>query len=539
VPTSDVVAGALRLTEASGFDRNTYKQIEAIKVVSEMWQPLDKASRDAIAAHWAKRLPRCKRSNNGEAVFRRLVTLRDDADLYRALRVGESPAREWQSTKDERIYPSNGWIGAYLEHVKHGPCNIAMHFWSALSVLGAICHRKFYFDMGHFPLFLNQYVILAGGAQCGNGVALGNAMDLLERFNRRANERYAHRTSGLGTVSPDTVTIIPALTQEDRIAAAMCQRRDDTGEEATDETGILFIKSMHTFLRFAQTSPESRLSLLSELWDGQPYSAELPKNRFTRMKRPLLSMLGLASVQWLRGKFVECAQPSGIIDRATVIHRSIPSRDCPLPLEPADPVVAEGLVDDMLSWVDRRITVFHATPAGAEWADEWKKRAKIIRLDNGHADRSIDHLLLVLWKTAGLLALSYGEAPYVSDERFRQAATIIDHERENTARALGVMAVRGGPSLYEGIVRWMNNRGGCATKYELTNNFTSRLRRRGHHLNDYIQVLEDNGHIVRTNNVPGVWRTKEHKKGCAKCDPIAIARAKAKAKKARKNARSA
>ena len=56
-----------------------------------------------------------------------------------------------------RLLPD--WIAAYCEYTQHNEAPVALHFWTAISVIGAALRRKVQFNQIYYKWRPNFYVI--------------------------------------------------------------------------------------------------------------------------------------------------------------------------------------------------------------------------------------------------------------------------------------------------------------------------------------------------------------------------------------------
>jgi len=157
-----------------------------------------------------------------------------------------------------------------------------------------------------------------------------------------------------------------------------------------------------------------------------------------------------------------------------------------------------------------------ATPEGQEYADEWYiKKWETVGLVDVASDRSLKRQLLMMWKMAALLALSYGEAPAISAERFDEARLILALENRSIERLLNLADEKPDAGLYDRMLKFVEINGGCATQTELTNRFhrtTDRKQRK--------EVLDTLGELgkLRGGGHGVSYFLPDHKE-CDKCAP--------------------
>jgi hypothetical protein len=124
--------------------------------------------------------------------------------------------------------------------------------------------------------------------------------------------------------------------------------------------------------------------------------------------------------------------------------------------------------------------LFPSTEA-RDWYDEWYERQKkllkrlegdtLFANDPSDPTRSLNRTGNLLWKTAGLLAISYDEAPWVRLPRFKEALKLLQVEEEYLERFLSLLyqPPDGEMVIINKIIRVMQRGGGRMTRSDLFN----------------------------------------------------------------------
>ncbi len=509
---------ALGKVTDNGFTTDLRHQSEVLWEAARLFPHVDTGHQKAGLETFLPRVPRVHRSDNPSRTLKNLLHLPNQEDIYRCLTVGEVPPRPWVADDDEHQYMIGGWIGHYLEYAKHNECNLAFHFWSMMCIVGAICQRKLYYDMGQFQIYLNSYTILTGDSASGKSIARGNAMGLLKRFNRRMLEA---EPSG-----PDNVIVLPNESTPEYMVKAMDNlpwgRYHPSGIEERgfrDATALLDLDELSTFLNRDTHSLGIKVPMLVRMQDADVYDKGTATEGEKKLKNCALSILGLAAPEWFKESITPAVRKGGLLDRIMFIHRKESSRRYTLPLDPVDPLIAESLVTDMLSWAKLGKMPMEATPSGLKYMQDYSRDFTSF-YDNSPArsdyERSRKRQIVWVWRLAGLLAVTYGEAPFVSEDRFEQAMMLLLPETKSTEALMHTVEEGPDAEMYTKITQYIDRKGGCATHKQVMNNFYRRVQDGGKSVKQYLAQMKEAEVIVELRPKTTVYRLPSHE-GCPKC----------------------
>ena len=71
------------------------------------------------------------------------------------------------------------FISSYLEHTSDTEAPMLFHRWSAISIIAATLGRQMYFQLGHFRINPNLYIMIMGEAASRKSTAIKIAKKLL------------------------------------------------------------------------------------------------------------------------------------------------------------------------------------------------------------------------------------------------------------------------------------------------------------------------------------------------------------------------
>ena len=510
---------ALKQVNTNGFTSDLRTQSKVLWDTARLFQHVDGGQQRAALDTFGPCVPRIHRESNPELTLKNILYLPNEEDIYRCLTVGEVPPRPWVPDADEMLYPTDGWIGHYLRYARNNECNLAFHFWGIMGIVGSICQRKLYYDMGQFNIFLNSYMVLTGDSSSGKSIAASIAMNLLRRFNRRVVDREPE--------GPDDVSIIP----NDHTPAYLIKLLDNrpysrlgmSGIEdrgLRDATGLLFLDELATYLNKGAHGIEEKIPMLVQLQDAKNYDKGTAGEGEKYLHNCALSILGLAAPEWFKDSITPAVRKGGLMDRIMFVHRDESSRRYDLPLDPIDPLVAEGLVTDMISWAKLGRMVLEAEPSAHKWMSDYAQEFSYHR-DNFPSRndyvRSRKRQIIWVWRLAGLLAVTYGEAPYVSVERFEQATSLLLPEDRSTEVLMQTIEESPDGEMFRKLEQYIARQGGCVEHRKVTNTFYRRLQDSSKTVKQYMDRLEEAGAVHSVNYGHGkMYVLAEHER-CPNC----------------------
>ena len=283
------------------------------------------------------------------------LTLLPHTELRRALKA------RWQAKLErlphERIYPTDGWIGAYLDLTLLTEQPLAYHFWCAVTALGSALRRNFYMDLGFEDvLYPNHYIFLVGGTGLGKNQAIGVTARLLDRANRHpaliqwclAQERDVRiRVLNETTYEGLIDQLLPGKSFFDVNGGQWAQR--------IDSIGFLLNAEASTVIGKARKEISERLvSGLTDWYDGKARETAA-RTAGTRKLGPLaFSMILGSNEQWITDNISQSVISGGFVGRVLMVHRSdrdrVRYRDIPHEHQ-FDPTIEATLADMLVPWM--------------------------------------------------------------------------------------------------------------------------------------------------------------------------------------------
>ena len=130
-----------------------------------------------------------------------------------------------------------------------------------------------------------------------------------------------------------------------------------------------------------------------------------------------------------------------------------------------------------MDWARMGRVVLRATPKGHAWVSDHVRKFTSFHDNSPNRsdyERSRNRQIIWIWRLAGLLAITHGEAPWVSVDRFEQAVWLLDPETKSTESLMHTIEEGPSAEMYMKFENYIARKGGCVTHKDITNNFYRR-----------------------------------------------------------------
>lgn len=337
--------------------------------------------------------------------FRALQKITDVRELRRALRAVHhrdlSPR-----LAGEDIYPTEGWLGAYLEFSQDSEVPLGWHFWCGVSILGSACRRNLYIDRNTFYITANHYMVMVGPTAAHKSTAIGHALSVLRVCNELLEEAIP-RLEGIDkrvVVLPIKTTpegMIDALTPEKRTA------KDGSVRRRLQSIGMLHCSELSVLLGKNVMGADRMIHLVTDLYgyDSPTYSFRTRKDGEKVLADPVLSCLFGSTAEWINKSVTKELFTGGFVGRNMWLERMTSKRDFPK-TPPLDPVIRNQLGEWLMPWALTNTTEVELTAEAESWFADWYRANKaappLVPLMEGWKERKQGHL----FKLAMVLAIS-------------------------------------------------------------------------------------------------------------------------------------
>lgn len=315
------------------------------------------------------------------------------------------------------------FISAYLSYIGETESPITYHRWSALTILGAWLGRRYNFQLGHFNIASNMYVMLMGGAGARKSTAIKIASSLIRKAGyesvaaeRTTKEKFLMDLAGenVDVDSKGNILETNLFGTSDHIAEILV---------AADEFNV-----------FVGNGNIEFLSLLGTLWDYSGKFEDRKKNsKSLIIEDPTVSLLAGNTATGFSLAFPAEAIGQGIFSRLILIHGEKTDKRITFPKPPSSDT--ERLLIDILHAI-RQVASGNAilTQAAERLLDtiykSWDGMSDV-RFES-YSNRRFSHLLkLCLIVSASALRNAVEETDVI------YANTILTHAEHSMSKALG------------------------------------------------------------------------------------------------------
>jgi hypothetical protein len=404
----------------------------AVNGVRPYFAGLPTSDQDMIVA----RISAATRRN--PAWVRRLFAL-SEMDVRRAIRSREP---KWDRHGHETLYPSDGWIGAYLLYAQDSEAPLAWHFWCAVATLGMVARRNFYWDRGRYILYLNHYLLIVGPTGLKKSTTMNQAMALLKLADQKVQDIRNDKPPPF-YFSPDRVTPEALDAELSAWTKANPDAKDTICGLVNDEVATLLGKNVW--------GSDKLIHFLTAIYGGAASYRDASIGRGKReMKNIQVTALFGSTADWIRDSVTDEMLGGGFLGRCVIVPREDPHGIFPEP-PPSDPVVMHTLAEALIPWISLSgLVECRRTKEATSWYEEWYLSNKAGKPSDprleGWWNRKDDHLhkLAAILRIAELIASGEGAYEELIESRvllvglrtFHQAISILDVEENHLPKLL-------------------------------------------------------------------------------------------------------
>jgi len=313
-------------------------------------------------------------------------------------------------------------ISAYLAYIGETEAPSTFHRWSCLSILGAWLGRRYSFQLGHFNISSNLYVMLMGGAGSRKSTAIKIASSLI-------------RKAGYDTIAAERSTkekFLMDLAGEEGEVDGDIMEQNLFGPPSNSNCEILI--AADEFNTFIGNGNIEFLSLLGVLWDYSGKFEDRKKNsKSLVIDNPTVSILAGNTATGFSLAFPAEAIGQGIFSRLILIHGEKTDKRITFPEPPS--LDNEKLIIDILHAI-RQVASGNAviTDSAKKLLDTIYKTwngVTDVRFES-YANRRFSHLIkLCLIVSAAALRNVIEETDVI------YANTVLTHAEHSMSKALG------------------------------------------------------------------------------------------------------
>lgn len=304
---------------------------------------------------------------------RAILAMGDPISVRRALKQRTTP--KVKRLPHERIFPTSGWLGAYLDSNLLTEVPLAWHFWSAVATLVSVARRSLYIDTGyHEVLFPNEFVFLVGPTGHGKSQAIDRASHILGMANGLALMQCVKRGIDSRVLVTNVVTaqsfhdkIKPGPVHPAEFPGSTIQRREAAVLVVNDEAS--------TILGSGRKEVSKQLvPTLTDAYGGKARDTSTRGGGEVNTAPVSLSLLLGSTAEWIRSNMEESVLHGGFTGRCIFVERHkrdrLQHKDIPLGAGP-DPVVEHELARLLVPWLLCSPIELALTPAALDWYGPW------------------------------------------------------------------------------------------------------------------------------------------------------------------------
>jgi hypothetical protein len=314
------------------------------------------------------------------------------------------------------------FFSSYLIYTSDTEAPITFHRWSALAVLGAWLGRRFTFQLGHFTLAPNLYVMLMGSPGTRKSTSIKIASSLIQSAGytnvaaaRTTKEKFLLDLSGDSNEAT-----------QDILTANLFG--SDSGETAE------ILVAADEFNNFIGNGNIEFLSLLGELWDYNGIFKNRVKNsKSIEIRDPTVTILSGNTPTGFALAFPADSIGQGIFSRLILVHGEPSGKRITFP-EPPSPESTKVMLDYLVEIRSVCYGSLHISPEAKKLLDAIYKSFKgmpDVRFDS-YANRRFTHLV----KLCTIVAASR-ISTILSEDDVIYANTILSHAEHTMPQALG------------------------------------------------------------------------------------------------------
>lgn len=185
------------------------------------------------------------------------------------------------------------FLSSYLTYASDTEVPAVFHRWSAISSIGALLGRRYYFNHGHFTLYPNIYCMLVGvsGTRKSTGIKLFKKLLTQVGYDTIAADKTTKEKFILD-LSGETDDQATAIKSDKQVEDFLSQNLWGSDDTSTRPDAEMFIMA-DEFNDFFGNGNVEFISLLGTLWDYSGiYRNRIKNGKSVSISNPTVSILG-------------------------------------------------------------------------------------------------------------------------------------------------------------------------------------------------------------------------------------------------------
>jgi hypothetical protein len=302
----------------------------------------------------------------------------------------------------ESVYPTSGWLGAFLDYAQEASTPMAFQFWTAVAILGAAARRNVYTQMGRYSLFPNHYNILVGPSGIGKSDAIKHT-DMLQEAGVMLDQQVMDQAKEQvrdpnDPIEDCRVVVLPKQVTPEQMIKLLSPGSRDLGmpedPEATldrtlakvvrkESVGFLVNGELNTLIGKGVHGATELIHLVTEFYNCEEAWEKGTVGRgLDKLRKMALTLVGASTLDWINVSISQDMFLGGFMSRVLYIQRpdKIAERQYTRRAPPLDPVQREILTKGLVPWMSmKQIECEFSEKAEVAWSLFIKDNEKLKR----------------------------------------------------------------------------------------------------------------------------------------------------------------
>jgi hypothetical protein len=448
-----------KTAEVKGFDESIEAKAKLVEAAAEIYVQVPDATRADIAAKLSASL------KVDEERGLRYLALENAQDLRRAIAYRRpQPIR----VGNDRLLPTDGWLGRYLLYAQENAVPLGFHFWTGVSVLASAARRNIYIDRGNHEVWPNYYLMLIGAPATYKSTAIDMGVDIIARENSFL-EQENYPLDRRVRILPNTVT--PAMLLQTLKTGKVTDNVDGTPKERwKDSVGLIYNDDIVTLIGKSNFQSDKLLQILTALYNcpSRWKDSAVIRGDF-ELRNVAITLLGGGAPEWFRTSISSTMFGGGTMSRFHFVARGKSGRVFPK-AGFNDPITADDLAYDLLPLTQSGLTTFQLSDEAEKWWDNWyRENEKKVAVDPQmqlYLVRKPIHLL----KLSMILALSNDiETRSIGVPDLEWALQLLEIEEQSLPEMFGEFSASESSLRSDYVMTILNNHKGWMRRTTLLN----------------------------------------------------------------------
>lgn len=353
---------------------------------------------------------------------------------------------------------------SYINYIGRSEAPAVYHRWAAMTAIGALLGRRFWFEHGNFKIYPNMYVMLLGAS----GVRKSTSIKIMKKLIQ---------ATGYGTIAADRTSkekfLMDLAGEDDGSKSGNVEQLLDEdlfgGSTSPDREMFIMADEANDF--FGVNNLEF-LSILGNLWDYEgAYTNRIKTGKSISIQNPTVSILSANTPTNFATAFPPEILGQGFFSRLLVIHGESNGTKIPFPTSPLASDT-ERIVEQLRRIADSVYGPAILSPEAEVALSEIYQdgyRVEDIRFES-YSNRRFTHLI----KLCLIASASRGDT-CIRLQDVIYANTVLSHAEHYMPRALGEFGKAKNSAVADKILRIINSNPGITVTRDIWKEISSDL----------------------------------------------------------------